>query len=690
MPDSGNTNQKGHERKEGAEDEPRIGVYTCECGGNIGDVVDVEQVAKILGETTNVVVSRTDASMCSDAGQAMIEDDIREQHLNRIVIGSCSPFLHEQTFRGTAVRAGLNPYLYQHVGIREQDSWVTHADPKNATRKAIRLMRSGVAKARLLDALEPIKLAAQKHALVIGGGVAGLRAALDIAKRGLKVTLVEKTPFLGGHMAQLENIFPTDQEARATLDALLDEVANHPNVTIFTNTEMVAFAGYVGDFHVTLRQMPRGVSGDESGFAVAIDACPVEVPDEFNYGLTRRKAIYQRYPGSHPATPAIDWEQCTLCGACAKANPQGIDLDAKPNEFEINVGAVVVATGFRPYEPRQGEYGYGESPEVVTLPQFIRILAMADGSKDLTWNGHPVRDIAMIHCVGSRQIDGVHEPQSDGKVNPYCSRVCCTATLRTSLDLKRSFPDVNVYDLYEDIRTYGRGHEDYYRATSRESVRFLRFLPEEGPVVTKSAPGDSRPVIVKVKDTLTWGQELEVPVDLVVLAVGMMPNPVDDLHSLMKISSGADRFLLEVHPKLRPVETAVNGVVLAGTAQSPMNIQESCTAAEAAAAKVSGLLSQGNVQLEPFVAKVDLSRCEGSGACVQVCKYEGAIHLKQSGDGKGQSQHAVVSPANCVGCGVCVGACPNQAIDVQGWTLGQYRAMVEAIGADVQPVEVEA
>jgi heterodisulfide reductase subunit A len=667
----------------------RIGVYTCYCGGNIGDVVDVETVAKEIGKLPSVVVSRTDASTCSDAGQAIIEEDIREHNFNRVVIGSCSPFLHEQTFRGTMLRAGLNPYLYHHVGIREQDSWVSHGDPKGATEKAIRLIRAGVAKARFLESLNPIRLEAQKHALVVGGGVAGLRAALDIARRGLRVTLVEKTPFLGGHTAQLTSVFPTDRPAEDMLRALIDDVVSHPNVTVLTNAQIVGFSGYVGDFQVKVRQTARGVSGDGHGVSAAIEACPVEVPDEFNYGLSNRKAIYQRYPGCTPTTPAIDWEHCTLCGECAKVWPEAISLEATSKEFEVNVGAIVMATGFRPYEPRKGEYGYGELPEVVTLPQFIRMLALAEGSDALTCNGHPVRDIAMIHCVGSRQIDGVHEPQADGKVNPYCSRVCCTATLHAALELRRTFPRVNVFDVYEDIRTYGRGHEAYYRRAAESNVRFLRFLPEEGPSVVSAEAGDTRPVLVRVKDTLTWGQELEMPVDLVVLSVGMMPNPVDDVTQLLKITPGSDRFLLEVHPKLRPVETAVNGIVLAGTAQSPMNIQESCASAGAAAAKVSSLLSQGKVELEPFVAHVDLSRCEGSGACVEVCQYEGAIRLEPAPGAGAEAKRAVVAPANCVGCGVCVGACPNQAIDIQGWTLGQYRAMVEAIGADLPQVEVE-
>jgi heterodisulfide reductase subunit A len=669
--------------------EVRIGVYTCYCGGNISDVVDCERVARAMGRQPNVVVSRTNMSMCSDAGQAIIEEDIRQHHLNRIVVGACSPFLHEQTFRGTLTRAGLNPYLYHHVGLREQDSWSTGHDPDGATQKAMRLMNAGVAKARHLEALEPIRLQAQKHALVIGGGVAGLRCAHDIARRGLKVTLIEKSPFLGGRMAQLEKIFPADEEARPVLHELISQVARHHNVTIFTQTELVGLSGYVGDLQATLRQDSRGVSGEVQEIEAAIAACPVEVPDEYNYGLGTRKAIYRRYPGCIPSTAAIDWEYCTLCGECRKINGgQGIDLERKPKEFTVNVGAIVIATGFTPYEPRSGEFGYGEFPEVITLPQFIRIMGDQDGS--LAWNDHPVKNIVMIHCVGSRQVEGVHEPQPDGNVNDYCSRVCCTAALHAVADLLHRFPTARVFDLYQDIRTYGRNHEDFYRQLAESGVRFLRYHSEEGPSVAANEAGADHPLSVTVKDHLTWDEEFAIPADLVVLAVGMMPSPVEELQQLLKVSPGNDRFLLEVHPKLRPVETAVKGIVLAGTAQSPMNIQESCASAEAAAAKVSALLGRGTVELEPFIARVNLDRCQGRGTCVEVCQYEGAIRIEPMSVNGREVNRAVISPANCVGCGVCVSACPNGAIDVQGWTLGQYRAMVDAILADISVLEGEA
>ncbi len=659
--------------------QPRIGVYICHCGGNISGAVQCESVAKALKGLPNVTITRTDESMCSDAGQSLIEKDIQELGINRVVVGACAPMLHEQTFRGAVTRAGLNPFLYHHVGLREQDSWVHGHDKTAATDKALRLMSAGVAKARLLQPLDPIRLGAEKHALVIGGGVAGLRAALDIARQGLRVTLIEKSPFLGGRMAQLETVFPTEEEARALLHDLIQKVTAHPNVTIFMGAEVMGVSGYVGNFTIQVKQHSRGVSDDNA--EALMSACTQEVPDPFNYGLTKRKVIYRPYEGCYPPTPAVDWDHYD--GRPFDVNGWPIELKDEPKSFELNVGAVVVATGFDPYTPPQGEYGFGELPQVVTLPQLIRHLALSKDGKSLQWNGRAVRDVALIHCVGSRQVDGVHQPQEDGQVNNYCSRVCCTASLHMTADLHKRYPELNIYDLHQDIRTYGRGHEEYYRHALEDGVRFLRYNGEEVPEVSPAPQGDSHPVLVKVKDMLTYGEEIEIPVDLVVLAVGFMPRDLHGLDKMLKISRGNDRFLLEVHPKLRPVETAVKGVILAGSAQGPMNIQESLSAASAAAAKVASLLGRGKVELPPFVAAVDVEKCNGTGACVEACVYEGAIALQTFNENGEEVKRAVITPANCVGCGACVAVCPNNAVNVQGWTLAQYEAMVEAIGMDL-------
>jgi len=655
--------------------EIRIGVYTCHCGGNIGKVVACEKVAKILEKLDNVAVSRTDLSFCSDAGQAIIEKDIRENGINRVVIGACAPSLHEQTFRQTVTRAGLNPYLYHHVGIREQDSWVHGNNSEGATEKAVRLMAAGIAKARLLMPLEAIHLRAKKKVLVIGGGIAGLRAALDSAKEGLSVALVEKSPFLGGRVTQLEEVFPTDESGRKIVSELIDKVVAHPAIQIFTQAEVTGLSGYVGNFSVEIKQHARGLT-EENALSL-MDACEQFVPNDYDFGLTNRKVIYQPYPGCYPPLPAVDWEHYD--GQPISVNGKQVQLIDEVTSHQVEAGAIILATGFNPYEPGQGEYGYGEIPEVVTMPKVIRMLGSLKHDEPLTINGHAVRDVVLIHCVGSRQIDGIDSPQPDGQVNDYCSRVCCTASLHTALELRKRYSKLNLYELYQDIRTYGRGHEEIYRKAQDATVRFLRYHGEEKPTVTTAPKGDSHPVLVTVKDYLTYGEELEIPADLVILAVGMMPRQIDDLVNMLKVSRGVDRFLLEAHPKLRPVEMAVRGILLAGTAQGPMNIQESLLAASAAAAKAASLLGQGGVDLPPFVAHVDEAKCNGNGSCVEACPEEGAIMMQTLVEDGREIQRPVITPAYCTGCGACVGVCPNRAIDVQAWTLDQYEAMIDAL-----------
>lgn len=419
-------------------------------------------------------------------------------------------------------------------------------------------------------------------------------------------------------------------------------------------------------------------------------ACPVQVANEFDDGISRRRAIYQPYPGSEPNLPAIDWNSCTRCGECVTAaGGRGIDLASEPHEIKIEAGAIVLATGFDHYEPRVGEYGYATSPRVLTLPQVHRLLDPEGPTAGrLEIEGRVPRSVAFIHCVGSRQIEGVDEPGPDGKLHEYCSRVCCTATLQAANELRRKYPKTAVYDLYRDIRTYGRDQEPYYVNASKAGVVFMRFANDARPTVQLADGGDF-PLKVTVTDTLTFGAEIEVPVDLVVLSVGVMPRDVAGFIDMTHAPVGADGFLLEVHPKLRPVESAIPGLLLAGTVQAPMDITESTSAASAAAAKVTALLAKDHVEMEPFVAKVDPSLCDGCGLCLDACHYAGAIALQDVEIEDGViEKRAYVNPVACKGCGACVPSCPVAALDVAGWEIDQYKAMIDAITA--QPLTAGA
>jgi heterodisulfide reductase subunit A2 len=617
----------------------RVGVYICHCGGNISDHVDVARVAEEVGKIPGVVVAHTNMFMCSDPGQQLIQEDIQSGKVDRVVVASCAPSLHELTFRNAIKRADMSPYLYEHANIREQVSWV-HAGEK-ATRKAATLVAAAVAKARNLEPLTPIRVDARRHATVIGGGVAGLRAALDLSRRGIAVTLVEKTPFLGGQVAKLDRLGPTGETAEAILRQLSEAALNNPQIEICTCTQVIRSEGYVGNFKLTLSRRP---------------------PERSSQGaVADRQAFEALAPASY----------VPFAGVLPEALPSAA------REWVQETGVVVFATGFQPYAPQEGEYGYLKQPDVITLPELIRRMAEeASSGRRLAVGGREIRRVAFIHCVGSRQIPGIHDPGPDGRLNEYCSRTCCSATLQAAVRIRETYPDTQVFEFYRDIRTYGRGQEEVYDRASKANVIFFRFEPEAPPVVER-AGGKDFPLRVRVNDTLTFGEELSAEVDLVVLAVGMEPSPIVDLVEAMKLPVGVDRFLQEVHPKLRPVEVANTGILLAGTCQAPMEVGEACAAAQAAAAKATSLLVKGYVELDPFVAEVRAELCTGHGACAEVCPIEGAITLTAADQGR----KARVNPALCTGCGICVPECPEKAIEVKGWTLKQYEEMVDAIVA---------
>jgi heterodisulfide reductase subunit A len=582
---------------------PRVGVYVCQCGGNISDVVDVERVVAAASMLKNVVIARQNTFMCSDPGQGMIQEDIRNEKLERVVVAACSPSLHELTFRATLLRADLNPYLYEHANIREQVSWVSKSDPERATDKAIRLVAAAVAKVSLLEPLEPLRVDAKPYVAVVGGGVSGLTCARDLSCRGFEVSLIEKSRALGGHMLELGRVYPTEEYARDLLRGLVEAVSADARIHVHTEAELIDVSGSVGKFRLSIRN-GAGTIG-------------------------------------------------------------------------VEAGAIVLATGFDSYVPRKGEFAYGEHPEVISLPDLARRLdAEAPTGGGFALNGHTVKNVCLIHCVGSRQVEGVHEPGPNGKINDYCSRYCCTATLRAANEIRDRFPDVNVFDIHQDIRTYGHGHEDYYEGASRRGVVFVRHASEDPPIVLPNDAGGDFPLVVRVRDTLTFGEELDIPADLVVLATGMVPREVDRLAEILKLPRSSEGFLQEVHPKLRPVELAIDGILIAGTCQAPMDIAESCASASAAAVKASALLAKGYIEIDPFFIEIDEEACDGCGLCIDECRFVNALSPVEGG------KPPVVDAALCRGCGMCAAVCPTGAIQVRGWGVDYYDAMVDAILED--------
>lgn len=587
----------------------KVGVYICHCGGNISDHVDVDEVRDAAEELSCVKVARTNMFMCSDPGQNMIIEDLENGEVDRVVVASCAPSLHETTFRSAVERAGANPFVYEHANIREQVSWVHHGDP--ATKKASTLVAAAAAKAEKLDPLHPVRVDAFQHATVLGAGIAGMKAALDIARQGIDVALIEKTEGPGGRLNSLHTLAPGGEKAGDVVDSFYEEIKNSELISVYPNTQVKDVKGYVGNFTLTL------TSGGKDG----------------------------------------------------------------SRETALDTGAIVMATGTRTYTPFQGEYGYGIHPQVITLPELIQTLAENGGDENtLTVNGKKIRNMVMIHCVGSRQIPGIHETKEGSELNEYCSRTCCSAVLHAGNFIRETFPGTSIYDMYRDIRTYGRGQEELYNRAAENRVVFMRFEADAPPRVESSDSGNF-PLSVTVSDGLTFNEEMTVPADLVVLATGVEPADISGIAGMLKLPRGNDGFLNEVHPKLRPVELPVTGVFLAGTCQAPMDSSEACNTAGAAAAKVSALLGKGYIELDPFVARVDEEKCTGTGACVDACLVDDALELVETEVAGQTVKKARVTAALCQGCGACVAVCPENAIEVAGWTLKQYEAMVDAIAA---------
>ncbi|MGB9725257.1 MAG: CoB--CoM heterodisulfide reductase iron-sulfur subunit A family protein [Fervidicoccaceae archaeon] len=651
-------------------EEPRIGVYVCWCGGNISDVVNVKKVVEEIRKEPGVVVANDFMFMCSDAGQKMIENDIKNYKLNAVVVASCSPKLHEQTFRNTVVRAGLNPYMYYHANIREHVSCPHGDEPEEATKKAIRHVRTAVAYLRHAKPLERIKVDATSSVLIVGGGIAGLTAALDLAKIGTTVYLVEKSPFLGGNVSRIGSIYPYGRKGSETVAELITELLKYENVAVYTNAEVKSIKGYIGNYEVELKIKPRYFKGKCENIEDAIKACPMRTADEMSFGLEKRTAIMvPPHRGAYPNIPAIDDKLCNRCGECLKVCKDKIDFNQEYQTVVLKVGSIIISTGFKPYEPKEGEYGYAIYNEVLTLPQLSVLLEKAGGSKELKVNGKRVETIAYIYCVGSRQ-----KPGNGEKANTYCSRYCCNATMHLAIKIAEKYPGIKQYHFYRDIRTYGKNELMYEEACKKGSV-FIKYSEDEPPKVRK----DKCKIIVETKDLLTDGLEIEVPADLVVLVTGMEPNSISELNEVLKLPMGRDGFFQEVHPKLRPVETTLAGMFIAGTAQGPKDIKETVASALAAAAKAASIALKKSLELEPFIAYVEPEKCNLSKNCIAECPF-GAISIKSY---ETVGERAWVNPALCKGCGACVAVCPTEAIQIQGLTNRQIEEMIKTAGREV-------
>ena len=642
----------------------KTGVFVCHCGINIAGTVDVKKVAKDLAKHPDVEHSEDYVYMCSDPGQNLIIDSIKEKGLDKVVVACCSPTLHETTFRNAAKSAGINEFQCEIANIREQCSWV-HKDMDKATEKATKIARSAVERVQGNESLEPISIPVTRRALVIGGGIAGIQAALDMANTGYEVVLVERSPSVGGHMIQLSETFPTLDCSQCILTPKMVEVSKHPKIKLLTYSEVQEVSGYVGNFKVKILKKPTYVDPEKCTLCdECTKVCPVVTSNEFDLGLTGRRAIYIPFPQAIPATYTLDIKNCPgllpiACGKCADVcEPEAIDYDMKPEVIEEEVGAIVVATGYDLYEKENlPEYGYGRYPDVLDGLQFERLLSASGPTqgKILRPSDHKEpKEVVFIQCAGSRDPE-LH--------CAYCSKICCMYTAKHAMLYKHHVRDGQAYIFYIDIRSGGKGYEEFVqRAVEEDGVVYLR-----GKVAKIFE--DKGKIKVWGVDTLS-GKAIEIDADMVVLATATRPSDgAEELAKKLKIALDKDGFLAEAHPKLKPVESVTAGMFLAGAAQAPKDIPEVVAQASGAAAKAIAILSQERLYHSPNVAKVNLNLCTGCGMCVDVCPYE-AISLK---DGK-----AEVNEVLCEGCGTCQATCLRAAIAVKNLTPAQVHEMITA------------
>jgi heterodisulfide reductase subunit A len=649
--------------------EKRIGVYICHCGTNIADTVDVKKVTEYAGGLGGVVVARDYTFMCSDQGQELISNDIRELGLNRVVVASCSPRMHESTFRKVCLEAGLNPYLFEMANIREHCSWV-HKDGVEATEKAKALIRAAIMRVSYHEPLKTREIPVNPSVLVVGGGIAGIQAALKIADAGHKVYLVEREPSIGGHMIQLDKTFPTLDCSACILTPKMSWVGSHANIELMTYSEVEEVSGYIGNFKVKVRKKARYIDVDKcTGCGICQEKCPWSADSEFDADLGKRKAVYTPFPQAVPNTPVIDKERCVYflkgtCRACEKfCEAHAIDFEQVDQVVEVDVGSVIIATGYDVFDPKViSQYGYGKYDNIVTALQFERMCSATGptGGRILLKDGGEPESIAIIHCVGSR----------DRNFHEYCSRVCCMYALKYSHLIKEK-TNAEVYQMYIDMRCFGEGYEEFYERISEEGVRFIRG--KVAKVTDRSITEEEKgKLTVCVEDTLL-GEMIRVPVDMVILCIALEPRAdADQIAKLFTISRRADGFFLERHVKLDPIATLTDGIFIVGCCQSPKDIPDTVAQASAGAAEALALISQGKVEIEPITAFVDEEICSGCGLCERMCVY-GALSLS---DIEGVMK---VNEALCKGCGACAGICPSGALYMKHFSYRQILDQIDAL-----------
>jgi heterodisulfide reductase subunit A len=664
------------------EKKERVGVYVCHCGTNIAGVVDVADVAAWASENNgNVVIARDYKFMCSSLGQDLIEADIKEQGLTRVVVAACSPHMHEKTFRGACERAGLNPFLFEMANIREHDSWAT-TDKVAATQKAKALVNAAIDRVVYNQPLEKIPVEINPNTLIVGGGIAGITAALELAEGGNHVYLVEREPSIGGHMAQLDKTFPTLDCSACILTPKMVDVGQHPNITLLAYSEVENVDGYVGNFTVEVRKKARYVNEDLcTGCGICEEKCPMKVVDEvFEAGLGYRKVIYRPFPQAVPKYPVIDKENCTYflrgkCKACEIVCPaDAIDFEQEDEIIKFQVGNIIVATGYDLFDARKiSQYGYGRLANVFSSLEFERMVNAAGptGGKVVLRDGVTVpKSVAIVHCVGSR----------DKNYHEYCSKVCCMYSLKFSHLVHERLPGAEVYEFYIDMRTPGKGYEEFYHRLLEEGTHFIRGRVAE---VTDAArmPGEEGKLIVQAEDTLV-GKQRRIPVDMVILSAGLEARQdAKEMTQLFKMGCDFDGFFTERHPKLDPVATMTEGIFIAGACQGPKDIPDTVAQGAAAAARVASLINQGTVMMEPIRAHINEDLCSGCRICNNMCPYNAIVFHEDR-------QVSEVITALCQGCGTCVAACPSGIITGAHFTNDQVFSQIEGMLWDVREAVV--